>query len=109
MSFFTLSPPSFFIGYTISIVLYSTLETDLATVCPNLVEEWHTTKKGNLKPCDITARCNQKVWWKCKNGHSYACIVALRNKGIGCTYCSGRYILTVALPTRILLHMISSR
>ena len=35
-------------------------ETDLATVCPNLVEEWHTTKNGNLKPCDITARCNRK-------------------------------------------------
>ena len=36
---------------------------DLATVHPALAREWHPTKNGDLKPEDVTAGCNRKVWW----------------------------------------------
>ncbi len=36
---------------------------DLATTHPEIAKEWHPTKNGNLKPIDISAHSNQKVWW----------------------------------------------
>lgn len=36
---------------------------DLETVNPKLAEQWHPTKNGNLKPTQIFANSNQKVWW----------------------------------------------
>ena len=36
---------------------------DLATLYPELAKEWHPTKNGNLKPCDVTKGKVKKVWW----------------------------------------------
>lgn len=36
---------------------------DLQTVNPELAQQWHPTKNGNLKPADITAGSGKKVWW----------------------------------------------
>lgn len=36
---------------------------DLATVNPELAEQWHPTKNGNLNPTDVTVGSGQKVWW----------------------------------------------
>ena len=36
---------------------------DLATKYPNLAEEWHPTKNGDLTPEQVTAQSNKKVWW----------------------------------------------
>ncbi|OLN24302.1 zinc-ribbon domain-containing protein [Desulfosporosinus metallidurans] len=41
---------------------------DLATTKPEIVQEWHPTKNGNLKPSDVVAGSERKVWWKCKKG-----------------------------------------
>ena len=36
---------------------------DLATTHPELANQWHPTKNGNLKPTDVTFGSNKKVWW----------------------------------------------
>lgn len=36
---------------------------DLATVNPQLAEQWHPTKNGNLNPTDVTTGSGQKAWW----------------------------------------------
>lgn len=67
--------------------------TDLATVCPELVKEWHKTKNGDLLPEDITAHTNRKVWWKCsKCGYEWEANVNNRSKGHGCPECARKLI-----------------
>ena len=66
---------------------------DLATKNPELAKEWHPTKNGDLKPDMVTASSNKKVWWQCPNGHEWQAIIANRNDGNGCPYCSGRYAI----------------
>ena len=36
---------------------------DLATISPELTKEWHPIKNGDLKPTQITANSDKKVWW----------------------------------------------
>ena len=36
---------------------------DLATVNPELAKEWHPTKNGYLRPEDVSAWDERKVWW----------------------------------------------
>ena len=55
---------------------------DLATTHPEIAQEWHPTKNGNLKPTDIKAGCNKNVWWKCiKCGNEWQAVVAIRANG----------------------------
>ena len=64
---------------------------------PMLVEEWHPTKNGDLKPSDVTAgNGSKKIWWLCKKGGECGCIhewsAPAYNRaklGSGCSYCSG--------------------
>ena len=60
---------------------------------PEAAKEWNYEKNGKLKPESFTANSNKKVWWKCSKGHEWQAIIANRNKGIGCPYCSGRYVI----------------
>ena len=46
-------------------------KNDLATTHPDLAKEWHPTKNGDLRPCDVMHGQARKVWWLCPNGHSY--------------------------------------
>lgn len=62
---------------------------DLKTVSPQLVKEWDYERNGELGPEDILPYTNQKVWWKCENGHHWKSIVNSRQKGVGCPYCAG--------------------
>ena len=63
----------------------------LATKNPELAKEWHPTKNGKLTPNDVTPGSNKKVWWKCKNGHSFFSSIANR-KTTKCPYCSNQRI-----------------
>ena len=63
-------------------------ETDLATTHPYLVKEWHATKNRNLKPSDVMAGTDRKIWWQCKNGHEWAAPPFNRKKGVGCPSCA---------------------
>ena len=68
---------------------------DLATINPQLASEWHPTKNGDLKPTDVTAGSDRKVWWKCpKCGGEWQTVVRYRTNGAGCLYCVGHKVLS---------------
>ena len=72
---------------------YVEKEASFLLSSPEAAKEWNYEKNGKLKPESFTANSNKKVWWKCSKGHEWQAIIANRNKGIGCPYCSGRYVV----------------
>lgn len=60
---------------------------DLATVHPEIAQEWHYEKNGDLKPNQVKYSANIKVWWRCAQGHEWQAYVFNRSKGHGCPYC----------------------
>lgn len=64
----------------------------LATLNPELANEWHPTKNGNLTPSDVIPGSDKKVWWKCPKGddHEWQSAVEWRSNGSGCLICSNR-------------------
>ena len=67
---------------------------NIQLVYPHLLAEWDFEKNTNIKPEDISKGSHNKIWWKCKNGHSWQTAVGNRIKGHGCPYCSGRLAIT---------------
>lgn len=65
---------------------------DLATTHPELLKDWDY-EKNTIKPTEITARANRKVWWKCSKGHSYEATTAHKTEGRGCPYCANKKVL----------------
>jgi hypothetical protein len=63
-------------------------DNNLAVLNPALAAEWHAVKNGKLTPYDITRGSGKKIWWKCHIGHEWDAIVADRNNGSGCPFCS---------------------
>ena len=61
---------------------------DLATINPQLAEEWNYEKNGNLKPENFTANSGKKAWWKCNKGHEWQASICSRNTGVGCPICN---------------------
>ena len=66
-------------------------ETDVATLFPELITEWHPTRNGDLSPSSIRPGSNKRVWWQCHEGHEWATAVVNRIEGgSGCPYCAGQ-------------------
>ena len=65
---------------------------DVATKYPCLVAEWDVNKNGVLAS-EIKASSHLKVFWKCKNGHSWKAYIGNRLKGEGCPFCRGKYAI----------------
>lgn len=64
---------------------------DLATVDPQLAEDWHPTKNDVLLPKDVTASTSRKVWWHCRNcGFDWEDRIDRRHRGKGCPECEQR-------------------
>jgi len=64
----------------------------LAKSHPELAREWDQKKNGTLRPTDISARTERRVWWQCREGHSWQ-IAPLRRIGFprrGCPVCAKR-------------------
>lgn len=54
------------------------------------LSEWNYTKNV-INPTDISAHSKEKVWWICKQGHSYQQSVANKfDLNQSCPYCSGK-------------------
>ena len=68
-------------------------ENSLLSSNPKIAKEWNYEKNGNLKPQNIMATSNKKVWWKCSKGHEWQATIADRNSGHGCPYCAGKKVL----------------
>ena len=62
----------------------------LATLRPALAAEWHPTK-NRLRPTEVTAGSNRKIWWKCPRGprHEWRAAPASRVRS-GCPFCAGK-------------------
>lgn len=65
-------------------------ENDLATRFPQLSSEWDYEKNGTLTPQDVSPFSGKKVWWLCKNNHSWQAAISWRSSGNGCPYCAGK-------------------
>lgn len=61
---------------------------DLATLFPEVAKEW-SDKNLPLRPSQVTAYANKKVWWRCKHGHEWDALISTRSYGSKCPYCSG--------------------
>ncbi len=60
---------------------------DLQTVFPDLAVEW--SNKNTIKPTDVTAHSNKKVYWVCPLGHDdYLMSVKQRSNRQGCPICA---------------------
>lgn len=67
-------------------------KNDLATVRPELAEEWDYEKNDCL-PTEVTYGSGKVVWWKDKLGHSWQTVIANRLRGVGCPYCANQKVL----------------
>ena len=75
---------------------------DLATVHPELAKEWHPTKNGYLKPCDVTSHYTKDVVWYFpyddpKTGKHFdfewkVSVDSRVNNDSGCPYLSGKKV-----------------
>ena len=67
----------------------------LATLQPEISNEWHPTKNGELTPSDVVPGSSKKVWWKCPKGedHEWETKIVLRSKGNGCPICRGLIVV----------------
>ena len=72
---------------------YTEKENSLLFSNPEIANEWNYEKNGNLRPKNLTANSNKKVWWKCKKGHEWQATISDRNRGRGCPICAGKKIL----------------
>ena len=69
---------------------------DLQSQYPEIAAQWHPTRNGDLKPCDVMPASNRKVWWLDEHDHEWLMPVSARtrkDKPQGCPYCSGNRVL----------------
>ncbi|MBR5677410.1 MAG: hypothetical protein IKX20_04655 [Paludibacteraceae bacterium] len=66
---------------------------DLATLAPQLVDEWDSEKNGEVLPSMVLPGSNLKAWWICGKGHSWLATIASRVSGNGCPYCANKSVL----------------
>lgn len=64
---------------------------DLATLEPELAEQWHPTLNGKLTPQMVTVGSHRKVWWCCDLGHVWKAVIYSRTgeRRSGCPICAG--------------------
>ena len=76
----------------------------LSALFPEIAKEWHPTKNGKLKPSEITAGSNKKIWWQCKKKHIWQASPATRQRS-GCKKCTGKGIsyMEIRLFTELIL------
>lgn len=76
----------------------------LATKHPEIANQWHPTKNGNLTPYDIMTNSHTKVWWKCKDcGHEkFMSPNRMYTGGLGCDKCSDG----ISYPNKFMFNML---
>ena len=63
---------------------------DFETLSPELASEWHPTKNGSLKPNQVSAGSDKRVWWLGVCGHEWDVGIGDRVKySTGCPFCKG--------------------
>ena len=76
----------------------------LDTQFPQVAEQWHPTKNGDVTPDQVVAGSHKKFWWQCPHGpdHEWPATVKNRTKqGYGCPCCAGQKVsVTNSLASR---------
>lgn len=54
---------------------------------PEIAEEFHPTKNGELLVTELTKSSCEKVWWQCAFGHEFQRTVVQRTKNQECPIC----------------------
>lgn len=69
-------------------------EGSLMVLKPDLMREWDFEKNAGINPQEISRGSNRKVWWRCRQGHSWQAVISSRSlSGNGCPYCGGTRVL----------------
>ena len=69
------------------------LSNCLATLLPELADEWHPTKNGKLTPFDVCGGSSRKVWWQCKVNAEHVWRtdpIHRTSRGSGCPKCGNK-------------------
>lgn len=67
---------------------------DLQTTHPEVAALWDEELNENLKPNQLLAGSNKKVWWRCEKGHSWdAPPYALTISNSRCPCCAGKKVI----------------
>ncbi|MER2172643.1 MAG: zinc-ribbon domain-containing protein [Psychrobacillus psychrodurans] len=61
-------------------------DNSLATVYPNVAEEWNVDKNESLTPNDVYYGSSKKVHWRCKQNHEW--IDTIRHRTLDSRNCS---------------------
>lgn len=83
----------------------ATESNNLAVKAPDLANEWHPTKNGNLKPENVKPYSSKVVWWRCSRGHEWKASVSNRFQGRNCQKCSSE--LQTSFPEQCFLYYLS--
>jgi hypothetical protein len=67
-----------------------TPENTLSTGRPDLANQWHPSRNGDLRPSQVAVRSGKKFWWLCDAGHEWQATPGNRYASPGCPICSGR-------------------
>ena len=72
-------------------------KNDLATLYPQLCNEWDYERNGGLKPEGVVPGSNRRIWWKCsKCGYEYQASPNRRtSQGSGCRKCADKEIWVI--------------
>ena len=70
------------------------IEQSFAGQHPELITEWDYERNGDLRPEGFLSGSEQKIWWKCKKGHSWQTTIMQRSRHYNCPYCGNRKLLT---------------
>tara|TARA_B110000211_G_scaffold11924_1_gene12473 strand:+ start:249 stop:1898 length:1650 start_codon:yes stop_codon:yes gene_type:complete len=61
----------------------------LAALQPELSQEWHPIKNGDLTPHHFSEHSGKKVWWQCSQCNlEWKADIGNRSKGVGCPNCA---------------------
>ncbi len=72
-------------------------EKSLQSTHPEICNDWDFEKNYPLRPENFTYGSAYKIWWSCKNGHSYQKKIIHKARHINCPYCTGRKSLNLDL------------
>ena len=77
-------------------------EGSLAALHPEVCEDWDYEKNGELRPEYFTESSQERVWWICKNGHSFQAAIRQRTRS-SITMCPVCGVSNFVAPNNITL------
>ena len=65
-------------------------DNNLQAKFPDIAAQWHPIRNGDLKPTDVLAASNQKVWWQCDSAPDHEWETTINKRTVsksGCPFC----------------------